>query len=103
LSGSHREAGTESSAATKLPFTGLTGPIGVAVDTTGNVYVTAGGKVLKLPAGSNAQFELPFTGLSDNPEGVVGGQRRQRHTSPTTATAGCSNYWRGKAPTSQVM
>jgi serine/threonine-protein kinase len=34
-----------------LPFTGLNVPHGVALDTAGNVYVTAGSRVLKLPAG----------------------------------------------------
>ncbi|MGB7161894.1 MAG: SBBP repeat-containing protein, partial [Mycobacterium sp.] len=56
----------------ELPFTGLLSPRGVAVDTAGNVYITDGptvredmsyvsGRVLKLPAGSNTQVELPFT------------------------------------------
>ena len=42
-----------SSTQTVLPFTGLNGPRGVAVDTAGNVYVTDDGnnRVLKLPAG----------------------------------------------------
>jgi serine/threonine protein kinase, bacterial len=37
----------------KLPFTGLHGPEGVAVDSAGNVYIAEGGnnRVLKLPAG----------------------------------------------------
>ncbi len=35
------------------------------MDTAGDVYVTDDGtnRVLKLPAGSNTQIELPFTGL----------------------------------------
>ena len=39
----------------ELPFTGLNGPTGVAVDTAGNVYVTddRGNRVLRLPAGTN--------------------------------------------------
>jgi serine/threonine protein kinase, bacterial len=50
-----------------LPFTGLNGPTGVAVDTAGNVYVAdyTGNRVVKLSAGSNTQAELPFTGLND--------------------------------------
>jgi serine/threonine protein kinase, bacterial len=37
----------------------------VAVDTAGNVYLADLGRsrVLKLPAGSTTQVELPFTGL----------------------------------------
>jgi len=48
-----------------LPFTGLSAPNGVAVDSAGNLYVADGlnGQVVKLPAGSSAQVELPFTGL----------------------------------------
>jgi serine/threonine protein kinase, bacterial len=44
----------------------------VAVDSAGNVYVTDyfGKRVLKLPAGSNTQVELPFTGLN-TPQGVA--------------------------------
>jgi serine/threonine-protein kinase len=34
-----------------LPFTELSGPDGVAVDGAGNLYVTEGYQVLKLPAG----------------------------------------------------
>jgi serine/threonine protein kinase, bacterial len=34
-----------------LPFTDYNNPDGVAVDTAGNLYVTAGSRVLKLPAG----------------------------------------------------
>jgi DNA-binding beta-propeller fold protein YncE len=49
----------------ELPFTGLKNPTGVAVDTTGNVYVTDffNNRVLKRLPGSNAPVELPFTGL----------------------------------------
>ena len=56
---------------TVLPFTGLAGPDGVAVDTAGNIYVTNyDGRAVKLAAGSTTQTELPFTGLS-MPEGVA--------------------------------
>lgn len=48
--------------------------VGVAVDAAGNVYVTDSGasrsRVLKLPAGSTKQIELPFTGLNQ-PHGVA--------------------------------
>ena len=49
-----------------LPFTGLSGPLGVAVDTAGNLYVadTFNNRVLKLAAGSSTPTVLPFTGLS---------------------------------------
>ena len=55
-----------------LPFTGLDGPDGVAVDTAGNVYVTdaTNARVVKLAAGSSTQTVLPFTGLND-PHGVA--------------------------------
>jgi serine/threonine-protein kinase len=71
---------------TRLPFTGLKSPNGVAVDTeclkspgvamaTQCIYVTDGldkdhSRVLVLPPGSTAQVELPFTGLS-RPTGVA--------------------------------
>jgi serine/threonine protein kinase, bacterial len=50
---------------TVLPFTGLHNAGGVAVDSTGNLYVTDTGndRVLKLAAGSSTQTVLPFTGL----------------------------------------
>lgn len=66
----------DSTTQTVLPFTGVTYPYGVAVDSGGNVYVTdgdtplnhdpaqTGGRVVKLPNGSGAQTVLPFTGLS---------------------------------------
>jgi serine/threonine protein kinase, bacterial len=55
-----------------LPFTGLRDPYGVAVDSSGNVYLAdaKNNRVLKLPAGSKTQIELPFTGLK-NPSGVA--------------------------------
>ena len=63
---------------TVLPFTGLTNPQSVAVDTAGNVYVVdyAGGAhgspghVMRLAAGSTTQTVLPFTGI-DHPGGVA--------------------------------
>ncbi len=55
-----------------LPFTGLYIPFGVAVDSTGTVYVadSRNNRVLKLAAGSSTQQVLPFTGLF-SPEGVA--------------------------------
>jgi serine/threonine protein kinase, bacterial len=40
-----------SSTQTELPFTGLAAPMGVAVDSSGTLYVTSAGnnRVLKLP------------------------------------------------------
>ena len=48
-----------------LPFTGLSYPEGVAVDTAGNLYVadTNNKRVLKLAVGSSTPTVLPFTGL----------------------------------------
>ncbi|HEU0190285.1 MAG TPA: serine/threonine-protein kinase PknD [Mycobacterium sp.] len=52
-----------------LPFEGINfrlSPSGVAVDSSGNVYITSEsmrGKVLKLEPGSNKPSELPFNGL----------------------------------------
>jgi restriction system protein len=65
--GQHRSsppsAPPSSSPPVELPFTGVHYPQGVAVDTAGDVYVTdsENNRVLKLPAGSNTQVELPFT------------------------------------------
>ena len=67
-----------------LPFTGLQNPDGVAVDSTGTLYVTDLGanRVLKLAPGSSTPTDLPFTGLRTIP-GCGGGQHRQPSTSPT--------------------
>jgi serine/threonine protein kinase, bacterial len=58
---------------TVLPFTGLDLPNGVAVDSSGTVYVTdnTNSRVLKLAAGSNTQTELPWLGRFDWPGGVA--------------------------------
>jgi serine/threonine protein kinase/sugar lactone lactonase YvrE len=55
-----------------LPFTGLDRPLGVAVDTKGNVYVTDTGnnRVVELAAGSTTQTVAPFSGL-DHPGGIA--------------------------------
>ncbi|ORV09282.1 serine/threonine-protein kinase PknD [Mycobacterium celatum] len=52
---------------TVLPFTGLTGPEGVAVDPAGNVYVANidNDRVLKLESGTTTQTVLPFTNLKE--------------------------------------
>jgi hypothetical protein len=50
-----------------LPFSGLTYPYGIAVDTAGNVFVVSGKSVFELPrteTGYGAQITLPFSGLS---------------------------------------
>jgi len=63
------DAGTGST--TVLPFKGLYQPQGVAVDTTGAVYVADfNNRVVKLDPGSNNQTVLSFTGL-DYPEGIA--------------------------------
>lgn len=56
-----------------LPFTDLKGPNGVAVSSTGEVYVAdeLGGQVRKLAPGSTTQVAIPFDIPSaDNPNGV---------------------------------
>jgi serine/threonine-protein kinase len=67
-------AGCESSSSApsqaELPFTGLADAKGVAVDVTGDLYVTDYNRVLKLPAGSASQEVLPFSGLT-NSNGVA--------------------------------
>ncbi|MCV7436628.1 NHL repeat-containing protein [Mycobacterium seoulense] len=57
---------------TVLPFTGLTYPNGMAVDSAGDVFVidSWNDRVLKLAAGSSEQTVLPFTGLN-KPAGVA--------------------------------
>jgi serine/threonine-protein kinase len=49
-----------------LPFKGLNDPRGVAVDSTGTVYVADfyNNRVVKLAAGSSTQIVLPFTDLA---------------------------------------
>ena len=56
---------TSSSQWITLPFTGLSGPQGLAVDANGDVFVadTGNNRVAELPAGSSTQQVLPFTGL----------------------------------------
>jgi serine/threonine-protein kinase len=62
---------TGSSPSTDLPFTGLTKPFGIAVDSVGNLYVVddvlnktiSDRRVVKLSAGLT-QTVLPFTGLT---------------------------------------
>ena len=55
-----------------LPFTGLNGPLGVAVDTNRNVYVTDTGnnRVLKLAADPKTQTVEPFVDLN-HPGGIA--------------------------------
>jgi serine/threonine-protein kinase len=54
---------TGSNAPVALPFTDLNNPGGVAVDSSGNVYVSDWGFVSKLAAGSNTATKLPFNGV----------------------------------------
>src|SRR5271170_2561899 len=62
---------TFAGAQTALPFTGLTDPVGVAVDRAGDVFVvdTENNRVVELPAGGGAQTTVG-TGLA-LPEGVA--------------------------------
>jgi DNA-binding beta-propeller fold protein YncE len=54
-----------SSTQTVLPFTGVSGPLGVAVDSAGNLYVADpfNNRVLKLASASNTPTVVPFTGI----------------------------------------
>jgi DNA-binding beta-propeller fold protein YncE len=63
---------SDTSAQVKMPFTGLSHPEGVAVDSARSVYVVDSDhhRVLKLPAGATTPVELPFTGLG-GPVGVA--------------------------------
>ena len=53
---------------TKVPLGGVTGPLCVAADTAGNLYVINGNEappdVVKLASGSNTQTVLPFGSLT---------------------------------------
>ncbi|GAF45481.1 serine/threonine-protein kinase PknD [Rhodococcus wratislaviensis] len=64
--------GNRSSTQTTLPFSGLNSPIGVAVNTAGDLFVadTNNNRILKLAANSDAQNVLPFADL-DHPSGVA--------------------------------
>ena len=59
-----------SSTQTVLPFTGLNGPEGVAVDSAGTVYVTdyGGGRVLGLGAGSSTPYVPSCSPASRSPK-----------------------------------
>jgi serine/threonine-protein kinase len=68
---SHKHAVSYSSQVA-LPFTHLDMPVGVAVDTAGNSYVTDyyANLVWKLAAGASVPTPLPFPGVK-NPTGVA--------------------------------
>jgi serine/threonine protein kinase, bacterial len=57
---------------TQLPFAGLTGASGLAVNGAGDVYVAdaGNGRVLELAVGSSSPTTMSFTGLG-NPSGVA--------------------------------
>ncbi|MEZ0362092.1 serine/threonine-protein kinase PknD [Mycobacterium sp. pUA109] len=60
-----------SSKPTVLPFNGLYQPQGLAVDSSGAVYVSDfNNRVVKLASGSSTQTDLPITGLN-YPEGLA--------------------------------
>jgi serine/threonine-protein kinase len=56
-----------------LPFTHIDQASGVAVDTSGDVYVSSafGGQVDELPAGSTDQITLPFDSSNFTPSGLA--------------------------------
>jgi len=65
-------APSTSGASGQLPFSGINGAVGVAVDGAGDVFVTdaGGSRVLVLKAGSASATTMSFTGLS-NPAGLA--------------------------------
>ena len=83
------ELAAGSSAPTVLPFAALKDPDGLALDSSGSVYVaeTFNNRVLKLAAGSSTPTVLPFTGL--NHPGVWRWTPQATSTSSTRATIGC--------------
>jgi serine/threonine protein kinase, bacterial len=72
----HQSASTPACGQSVLPFTGIDfrlSPGGVAVDNTGNVYVSSEGmygRVVELAAGSNTTTVWPFAGLYQ-PQGIA--------------------------------
>jgi serine/threonine-protein kinase len=71
-SGQTGQAAPPAGPAAVLPFTGLSSPRGVAVDTAGNVYLadSGNGRVLELVVGASSPTALPFAGLG-GPSGVA--------------------------------